>query len=554
MQMLEILLISVLSTFFLVCSGHILNLQDKTTCKFDFYSKKIIYGLIFISFVALFLNFFTPLSKIINSLVFIIILIVSLINKKLRKSIINKSILLTILIISSISFLLLYKNKIYQPDAGLYHLPYTGLINSEKINFGIANVHHRFGFITIIQYTNAIFNNYFFSENGISLPLAILASAVITNFYSNINIYIKEKNISNIHFIYLLCIIIFIAIKMNDYSNYGNDAPGHFIFFFLISEILKEKFIEINFNKLLILSVFIFLNKISFILILTIPLTWILLYRKININIITLFSFFFLFLWLVKNIIVSGCIIYPLENTCLKGLKWSTTNNQIINTKTAYIETESWSKGYPDQNKYTQENYTEKFNWLKTWSNKHFIYILNKLLPFICILIFIYLFLKINNSGNGKLKYPSQKLNFILFFSIISLTLWFLKAPLYRFGYSSIILFITLIYIQLTINYFLCTKKNIKFFKIIFLSSFFFLIGKQLPRFINIEKNQINKVWPNIYAENEYKEINLGKVLFYNSENCAYIKIKCTYYTDLENKIEITEVFNYRVISNIQQK
>lgn len=273
--MLEILLIAVSSSFFLICFGHILNLKDKTICKFDIYSKQIIYGLIFISFIALLLNFFTPLSKIINSFVFIIILIISLVNKKLRKNIANKSILSAILIISSISFLLLYKNKVYQPDAGLYHLPYIGLINSEKINFGIANIHHRFGYITIIQYTSAIFNNYLFSENGISLPLAILASAVITNFYSNIITYIKEKNISNIHFIYLLCVIIFIAIKMNDYRNYGNDAPGHFIFFFLISEILKEKFLEINFNKLLILSIFIFLNKISFILILIIPLTWI---------------------------------------------------------------------------------------------------------------------------------------------------------------------------------------------------------------------------------------------------------------------------------------
>jgi hypothetical protein len=552
--MLEILLISVLSSFFLICFGHILNLKDKTICKFDFYSKQIIYGLIFISFIALLLNFFTPLSKLINSFIFIIILILSLVNKKLRKNIANKSILSAILIISSISFLLLYKNKVYQPDAGLYHLPYIGLINSEKINFGIANIHHRFGFITIIQYTSAIFNNYLFSENGISLPLAILASAVITNFYSNIIIYIKEKNISNIHFIYLLCVIIFIAIKMNDYRNYGNDAPGHFIFFFLISEILKEKFLEINFNKLLILSIFIFLNKISFILILIIPLTWIFLYRKLNINIITIFSFSFLFLWLVKNIIVTGCIIYPLENTCVAKLKWSTTNNQTINTKEVYIEIESWSKGYPDQKKYTQEKFIEKFNWLKTWGNKHFVYILNKLFPFICILIFIYLFLKKNKNKSSNLKYQSQKLYFLLFFSIISLTLWFLKAPLYRFGYSSIILFITIIYIQITKNYFVYTDKNIKFFKIIFLSSFLFLIGKQLPRFINIQENQINKVWPHIYTEHEYKVFNFGKVLIYNSEYCGYTKFLCTYYTDLENKIEITETFGYRIFFNNQRK
>jgi hypothetical protein len=149
------------------------------------------------------------------------------------------------------------------------------------------------------------------------------------------------------------------SIKMNDYSNYGNDAPGHFIFFFLISEILKEKFIEIDLNKLLILSVFIFLNKISFILILIIPLTWIFLYKKININIVTIISFFFLLLWLVKNILISGCIIYPLENTCSAKLKWSTINNQTINTKEAYIEIESWSKGYTDQKKYTQEKFIE---------------------------------------------------------------------------------------------------------------------------------------------------------------------------------------------------
>jgi hypothetical protein len=344
------------------------------------------------------------------------------------------------------------------------------------------------------------------------------------------------------------------TIKMSDYSNYGNDAPGHFIFFFLISEILKEKFIEINLSKILILSVFIFLNKISFILILTIPLTWIFLYKKININIASIISFFFLLLWLVKNILISGCIIYPLENTCLAKLKWSTTNNQTINTKEAYIETESWSKGYPDQKKYTQEKFIEKFNWLKTWGNKHFVYILNKLFPFICILIFIYLFLKKNNNSSKKLKYPTQKLYFIFIFSFISLLLWFLKAPLYRFGYSSIILFITMIYIQIIKKFFFYTKEKLKFFKIIFLISFFFLILKQLPRFINLEENLLHKGWPNIYTENKYKELNLGNVLIYNSENCGYTKILCTYYADLENKIEITEAFNYRIISNTEKK
>jgi hypothetical protein len=259
-------------------------------------------------------------------------------------------------------------------------------------------------------------------------------------------------------------------------------------------------------------------------------------------------------LWLVKNILISGCIIYPLEDTCSAKLKWSTNNNQTINTKEAYIEIESWSKGYPDQKKYTQEKFVEKFNWLKTWSNKHFVYILNKLFPLICILIFVYLFLRKNNKASNKLKYPTRKLYFIFFFSFVSLLLWFLKAPLYRFGYSSIILFITMIYIQIIKNFFICTKKNLRFFKIIFLSSFFFLIVKQVPRFVNVEESLLRNGWPNIYTENKYKEFNLGNILIYNSESCGYTKILCTYYADLENKIEITEAFNYRVISNTQKK
>ena len=102
---------------------------------------------------------------------------------------------------------------------------------------------------------------------------------------------------------------------MSRYDDYGNDAPGHFLFFFLISEVLKKKFFEINFNKLLILSVFIFLNKISFILVLIFPIIWIFLYRKLNTNITTVIGIFFLLLWLLKNIFVSGCAIYPIKIT-----------------------------------------------------------------------------------------------------------------------------------------------------------------------------------------------------------------------------------------------
>ena len=52
-----------------------------------------------------------------------------------------------------IVFLLLAKSNIYRPDAILYHLPYaTGILNSEKIIFGLSNLHFRFAHVSIIQY------------------------------------------------------------------------------------------------------------------------------------------------------------------------------------------------------------------------------------------------------------------------------------------------------------------------------------------------------------------------------------------------------------------
>ena len=51
---------------------------------------------------------------------------------------------------------------------------------------------------------------------------------------------------------------------MNRYSEYGNDAPSHFLLFILVSEIIKNykstTFKE--FSNYVILSVFIVMNKI----------------------------------------------------------------------------------------------------------------------------------------------------------------------------------------------------------------------------------------------------------------------------------------------------
>ena len=41
----------------------------------------------------------------------------------------------------------------------------------------------------------------------------------------------------------------------------------------------------------------------------------------------TFFVVIFIFLWIFKNILISGCLIYPIEKTCIKILYWH--NNSI---------------------------------------------------------------------------------------------------------------------------------------------------------------------------------------------------------------------------------
>ena len=124
-----------------------------------------------------------------------------------------------------------------------------------------------------MQYLSALHFNYLFGINGIVIPLASLAIYSIVLFLSNIN-QKKDLSISNI---FSILIVIYICWKMNRYSEYGNDAPGHFIFFITILIYLNafeisRKINEQTFYIIAFFSIFAFLNKTFLIFSLLVPL------------------------------------------------------------------------------------------------------------------------------------------------------------------------------------------------------------------------------------------------------------------------------------------
>ena len=148
---------------------YIFNYEDKYS-----FENNNLWGFIPISFIALSLNFFVPLNLFYNSFVFLILFLIIFWKKYFDQPIrpfLKKSIIVTIL-----AFILIIYSNVNNPDAFLYHLPFSKILNEYKILIGSFNIHHRFGHISIIQYTNSFFNLIFLNEKGLLLPLGILVS------------------------------------------------------------------------------------------------------------------------------------------------------------------------------------------------------------------------------------------------------------------------------------------------------------------------------------------------------------------------------------------
>ena len=50
-----------------------------------------------------------------------------------------------------------------------------------------------------------------------------------------------------------------------------------------------------------------------------------------------------IFLWLIKNVLISGCMIYPMKITCFENLPWVNINT----VEKVQIEGEAWAKAWP---------------------------------------------------------------------------------------------------------------------------------------------------------------------------------------------------------------
>jgi hypothetical protein len=514
----------------------------------------ILKGIILAGFISLLVNFFLPLNITVNSTISLILFVYFFIIKKKIKW---KKCLFNLISISISTFILIIYSNGFEPDMSMYHLPYTYNINNEKIIIGLSNIHFRFGIISILQYINAFNLNLVNDISGVIFTSGIVVSTFFVFLISEFLIEIKKRNTHTVFLILLLISIV--SFRFSRYSDFGNDAVGHIFFYLLIYCLIKmENLKTIYQNKSInIIIIFLCMQKVFYMYLLLIPiLSFILEYknkRKYIIDLSSIFAFIYIFLWIIKSIFISGCMVYPVQKTCFKSLEWyEADTKKYPNPKIVSLEGEAWAKNW-NKNKTNLEmnRYIENFNWFSTWKSDHLIYLINKI-SFIIIFVFILAVIKINFYKKklflllNEISALYQSKNFILSLtvSILGLLLWVFKFPIFRYGNGFILSTFILVALPLVNNYQI--KKNKMIIIMIIFVSIFYL--KNFHRiYLDHETN------PNLHKveKSTFKKINKNDIDFYLHENsCGYSKLLCTHYYESLKNIDIIKKFNYLIISN----
>ena len=342
-------------------------------------------------------------------------------------------------------FLLFLISKTHE-DFKHHHLQSVLDLFNTNLTFGKANLNPAFIYVPSLSYIIAATKYPFFENQTFHIIpyliyisfLGYILKPIINNFYNN-----EEK----FNYLYPL-LIFFILIQFKYLKKFGFDIPALIFSLIFFLESLKNN----NFFKNIIFFIFAVSIKITSVFILPIVLfffiNFFIIKEKLK-KFTLIFSILLIFIVIISNFINNGCLLYVIKETCFEqeNISWVINKEKISQISK---QTELDTKGYFQQNEFNQNEYLEKFNWIKYWFFNGFIYkVSNFILLFTFSLLIIFFFFKIKFNINKKYFY-------LWIFSIVCVYLWFLKIPTLRYGVTPLLIF----FIS-TLIFFYDLKKNL---------------------------------------------------------------------------------------------
>lgn len=420
-----------------------------------FFEKNILHyfimGLILISSVSIIVNIFFNLNNVYSFFVIILGIILFIKNYiKIFDSIVSIS---KYLIITTL-FAFIYSYYSGLNDDIAYH--YNTILNFKYLNLYEIEHSRQISYNSNWLFLKSIFFLTYF-ESSIFAISSLLYSITLIDLFS---IYKRQsdKKILLISF-YSFFYLVFLIGVTNMYKDFGTDMPGVlisvYILLILIYLIISEKKITIdNISYLFLLLSFILMIKITNSLVFFFIFTFLLIIKFKLIKLVN-YKFFIVFipiiLWFFQNIVISGCLIWPITPLCF--------NNSIMSNNELYL-IESFAKG--DIN--TKMDIIG-FEWIHVWFSNHSTKLLETYLVFI-ILMCIPLVIFATHKNDSYLKNNiTNKLLLCFYFifpCILCNVIWFFYIPAYRFG---IFYNVSLIFFLIFLFWANLQKINLNFYK-----------------------------------------------------------------------------------------
>ncbi|MDA9604802.1 hypothetical protein N9S39_03735, partial [Candidatus Pelagibacter sp.] len=414
----------------------------------------------------------------------------------LRKNIYKQKEIILIILIFLILFLSILIFKTHD-DFPYYHFAYSYYLTQSSSHIGIGQFNHGFKTPSSIFYLNSLFYLPIVKYYMFHMPGLLVMGFANIIFIKKILKNIKDNSINFLTIYSLLCIL-FINIFFYRMGEHGTDRSAQILIFILLLEIL----LLINFStnkdslvKLYILIGLIISFKAFYILYLSffIPIVFYLFKKEGIFSILKFinnkyFLFFVLIIFcvLITNLFNTGCLIFPVNISCIESLPWALDSQHVLHMNNWY---EQWSKAGAGPN-FRVENsseYIKYFNWVPNWINMYFF---TKVSDFILGLIFLTLITFLTFYSNVKNTLNNYKIFSVYIVLIILFVEWFYNHPSLRYGgyclIASLLFLPSSIMIMRKFNFDNKSSKN-KFY-ILIIISFLIFSGRNVFR-INQEIN-----------------------------------------------------------------
>ena len=472
------------------------NSNEKTLFNIPLHYFYVIIGLFYIGNFTFILNFFIKTNTLMYQiLLFSIVLFNFLQRLKLRfdfLSLFNFILLPSILAISTIEMGLAY-------DAGLYHLNNQLWIRESNIPIGFYNLHYRYGFSSIIEYISANFwlGSKYYLLHYVNLSFIASFFGIISyNIFNNKSGFLKSSS-------YFL--IVFGILDNFGFSGGRNgffdieavtkqDTPFAILFYlsniFLIYRLINKNLSRSELFYLSLIILFSIEMRIFGAGTLVLYFIVLLVNKPLSINKIypILPTVLIGSLWLFKNVLISGCLFFPVNLTCLNNLSWYSKNSALNEMDVI----KDFHLGYYFG--------TSISSWFSNWYSKEInsVVFKNFIISFLLIVIFSTI---INKRGNKNIS--KKDLLIICLYLIFIVIAWIISSPGIRLGlgiFTLIIGCIGLIFQNLEFRIRLLNNKALLYFLIIIstllmprISNYISLIDN--PFYINeLEAQSINYV------------------------------------------------------------